>query len=309
MPAYTTEMRTMAADIGNISTGQPVAPTKPTPPAVPTAPKPAVSGAPAITIPEPAGGSGIGRKVIYIVLGVALLGALYWMASLFLGGNQTVQESPSPSPTASATLTPSRTLSAYFQQTGTSVTLNDPVTAKRDFLNALSTQQISSQLAVRLPVTGSAAQTFAGFLGAVIMSPLDPAIASSSGQDWAVLAYGQKEHYDTKGQLILGAPTDSRLVLIDELTDVSAANQAMTRWEANGLASQLQEIFGFDAKKATVPTFSSGTYRQTPIQYQNFPYADSSLDWTILTASNNKNYLVIAGSREAMFFTLDQLTQ
>lgn len=299
----------MAADVGNISTGQPVAPAKPAAPTAPTVPPKAPATGSTITIPEPSGRSGIGKKLLYGILALALLGALYWLASLFLTGNQGTEESPSPSPTISATLAPSRTLLSYFRTTGTAVELKDTVTARADFQNSLSTQQPTAQQALRIPVTGAAAQTFSDFLSNAGMAQVDPGIASVSGTDWAVLAYGQKEHFDANGQLIANSTVTNRLLVIAEVTDVSAANQAMSNWETTGMASTLAGLFAYDPLKAAVPTFSSGVYRQIPVRYQNFPYADVSLDWSILTASNNKSYLIIAGSREAAFLAIDQLLQ
>jgi hypothetical protein len=63
------------------------------------------------------------------------------------------------------------------------------------------------------------------------------------------------------------------------------------------------------SSKAIVPTFSSGTYRATQVRYRNFPYADRSIDFANVHASNGKDYLVLSGSREAMFFAIDQLMQ
>ena len=39
------------------------------------------------------------------------------------------------------------------------------------------------------------------------------------------------------------------------------------------------------------------------------PLCRPGIDYAIVTASNNKNYLVLAGSREAAFFAIDQLMQ
>jgi hypothetical protein len=73
------------------------------------------------------------------------------------------------------------------------------------------------------------------------------------------------------------------------------------------MSSTNAELFGYDIAKQAAASFASGTYRQVPLRYKNFPGPDRSLDYGIVTASNNKNYLVLAGSREAMFYAIDQL--
>ena len=97
--------------------------------------------------------------------------------------------------------------------------------------------------------------------------------------------------------------------MISALQDATAANQAMQSWETNGLASAILDLAGFDKTKASTPTFSGGLYQQMPMRYQNYSYADQSIDYAVVLASNGRNYLVISTSRESMFYVIDQLTQ
>lgn len=83
----------------------------------------------------------------------------------------------------------------------------------------------------------------------------------------------------------------------------------MQAWEGSGFATAFAKLFQYNTAKQLIAGFSSGTYRQIPVRYQNFSYADQSLDYGIVTASNNKNYLVITSSRESLFFVIDQLMQ
>ena len=56
-----------------------------------------------------------------------------------------------------------------------------------------------------------------------------------------------------------------------------------------------------------VKEFLDTNYNGVSIRYKNFPYADKSVDYAIVTALNGKNYLVITGSREAMYGSIDKL--
>jgi hypothetical protein len=301
----------MSADIGRISTGQPPAGIKPAPipTPIPVVPPPAPVPPP-ISIPESTGGSGIGQKILYGILVLGLLGALWWLASVFIGG-QSSEPTPTPTPTSSATLMPTvKSLSSYFQQATTGIELKGADAARTDFLNAFDTAQPATQQAIRLPVTGTTATTMADFIQ-LTTGQMPDGVRSTLGQDWAALVYGQKEQFDQNGNSITNSP-GNRLILIGVVSDISAASQAMTAWESAtpvSLAQQLAQLFEVDATKSIVTGFSTGTYRNIPVHYWNFPYADRSIEWAVMTASNNKNYLLLAGSREAMFFAIDQLMQ
>jgi hypothetical protein len=299
----------MSADIGRISTGQnptPVAPARSAPahqPAAPIAVPP-----PAIVVPSNTSGGASGglRKIVYVVGGLVIIGLVYAIVSLISKDSTTVvQISPTPSPSASPTPA-TKSLSSYFRQTGASVELKADGTPATDFANAVSTSQISLQQASRLSISGPFSSSLSEFLGALAVptASLNQTLAS----DWAVLVYGQKEQFDASGKALASTTPQARIALISEVRDVSAANQAMLGMEKD-LAVSAAKPFGYDVSKALVPEFSSGTYRQIPIRYRNFPYADRSIDYGIILASNGKNYLIIANSRESIFFAIDQLMQ
>ncbi len=315
---YSAELRTMSADIGNIKVGQapagikqatPVTPAPGAPMAAPKAPS-----IPTIVIPE-AGSSGRAgsRKFIYGIVGaIALIGVTYALVSM-IGGGSSPTASASPSPSTSATPAPTlggKSLRSYFSQAGPVVALKDDDTARPDLLNAIATSNPSSKQALRLGLTvGWPDKSAFGLLDAMTGAGNFAALGHAMGTDWVVLSYGQQEQFDANGAKIENATTFPQIIIITELTDVSAANQVMTAWESAALASSADILFGYDFTKAIVSGFSSGTYRQIPIRYWNFPYADRSIDYAIVTASNNKSYLVLAGSREAAFFAIDQLMQ
>jgi hypothetical protein len=312
-------MRTMGTDIGNISTGQaPMSMKAPTPSApMPATPKPAIPAPiqppvpPRITPPEPPS-SGIGRKLLYGLIGLGVIAAIFFAVQTFLGRSPTVQPTPitTPTPSVSATLAPSiRSLSSYFRQVGTGVELTSASTAQSDFLNTLNISQPPLQQALRIPVDGPGTGTLGDFLGLVGNGTAPQNLRDALLQDWAALPYGQKEQFDANGSPVTSTNARVRLILIGEAGNASGANQAMSEWETTGLVAHLANLLGIDPAKAAIGTFSSGTYRTTAIRYQNFPYADTSIDWAIVSASNGKNYLVIASSRESIFFAIDQLMQ
>lgn len=232
----------------------------------------------------------MGRKILFGVLGLVLLGALWWVVSLFIG-NQVPEATPTPTPTPTMTLVPTvKTLQTYFRGAKTTGT---------DLKAVLATAQPTAGQALIIEGTGPATQVL----------PASTDLTASLGTDALLMAFGQTEAFDDQGQIIPNASTETRLVMITEVTDATKANQAMQTLEAANLASFSAEWFGYDTRKAIANSFSSGTYRQTAVRYWNFPYADHALDWAIVAASNNKNYLVVTGSRESMFYTIDQLLQ
>lgn len=314
---YSAELRTMSADIGNIKVGQAPAGIKQPTPSAPTAPAGSVAPVaaqkiPTIVIPE-AGSSGRGgsRKMIYGVIGaIILIGITYALVSMLgSGSTPTASVSPSPSGSPAPTLGSGKNLRSYFSQTGPTITLAWDDTARPDLLNAIATSNPVSKQALRLGLTVPWPNTTAfGFLDA--MTGVAPAaLAQAMGTDWVALSYGQQEQYDANGIKIENTATSPKLILVTEVKDATAVNQIMTTWESVSLASGADILFSYDFTKAIVGSFSSGTYRQIPVRYWNFPYADRSIDYAIVTASNNKNYLVLSGSREAAFFAIDQLMQ
>jgi len=315
---YSAELRTMSADIGNIKVGQAPAGIKQTTPTTPTPGAPMTPVAPiipSIVIPEAgSAGRGISRKMVYGITGaIAFIGITYALVSM-LGGSPTPQATATPSTSSSPAPTlGGKSLRSYFPQAGPNITLKGDDTAKPDLLNAMTTSNPPSKQALRLGLTVPWPDTSAfGFLGA-ITGAAPAALAAAFGTDWVALSYGQQEQYDLNGALIANPTTSPRFILITEVKDVTSTSLAITAWEQSNtntqIGQQIAPLFAVDTTKAIVDGFSSGTYRSVPVRYWNFPYADQSIDYAIVTASNNKNYLVIAGSREAAFFAIDQLMQ
>ena len=69
------------------------------------------------------------------------------------------------------------------------------------------------------------------------------------------------------------------------------------------MSANLSNIMAITPTKNTGP-FVATSYKGTPVRFKNFPYPDHSIDYTFVQY-NGKTYLVVAGSREAMFVTID----
>jgi hypothetical protein len=246
-----------------------------------------------------------------IIAAITLIAITYALVTM-IGGGSTTETTPTPSPSSSTTPAPTlggKNLRSYFGNPGSSINLQSVTTGKADFLNGLVSVQTTSKQAVSLAIqhqgTGATMSTF--FDDTV--GSLPSGLSGSLGTDWVLLAFGQSEAFDSTGTQTTVSGTELRLILIAEVTDVAKANRALIDWETTGLASVSAQLMALNTTNRIVSAFSSGTYRETQVRYWNFPYADHSVDYAIVSASNNRKYLVLAASREAAFFAIDQLQQ
>ena len=244
--------------------------------------------------------------MVYVAI-VAVIALLAYLAfSVFTGtSSPTASESASPSVSASTTPSLGKSLVSTFQSAGNALTLKADGTAADDLVGYFGTSQPAANQALRVPVNGPFSASLADFLGGIGLTvPSD--LKAALGSDWVVLSFGQTEKYDQAGQKSTNSTTEPRMVLISVLQDASKANQAMQAWEGAGL-KDLNDVFGFDKTKASVATFSDGSYRQVAIRYQNYPYSDQSLDYAVVLGTNGRNYLVVSSSKQSMLFAIDQL--
>lgn len=305
---YSAELRTMSADIGNIKVGQspsgirqatpsaPAAPALPTP-AAPSAPvaAPRAPAAPAIVVPTTSGGSS--RKFIYLTVGaVVLIGITYALVSMIGGSGST--STPTPSPSESSTPAPTlggKSLRSYFGDTKATIALPASASAQ-EFADKIL--DIQPQGGLASPVTVTLDGTDRGAIGAlrIVSKSIADGLNSIVGTDQIALLYGQKEHFTSTGTPDTSQPVSTAAIFIFELKDASAATQFI------GTIPTL-------SPKSSCTGLNSATYRQIAIQYRNCPFADSSEDYAVVLAGNQKNYLIISESRESMFFAIDQLMQ
>lgn len=284
----------------------------PAPRPAPAAPQPPV--APIIVVPQ--SGGGLFRTMIYGVIVLIILGAIAYGVVVIIGGKSTPEATVSPSTSASplTSSSPTPTLGAkelrsYFGNPGQVVNLQSTATGTQDLLNALVSIQPATKQAISIALQHQGSTATATTFFTDTMGGAPSALSASLGSDWTLLAYGQSEGFDANGARTSATSNGTRLVVLAELTDASKANQALSAWETAGLASASAGVFQFNLNQHIVSVFNSGIYREIPVRYWNFPYADRSIDYAIVTASNNKNYLILSGSREAAFFAIDQLMQ
>ena len=299
----------MRGDIGQIQVGKAPEGTRTVPvPApqvqAPVAPRPTIPAR--IAVPEETGKKR-GHKTLFVI--IALLGflVLVFIISSLLGGE--TQPTPTPTPSVSASLSPSpaaSTLAEYFGRADKTITTSA-------ISGALDVVSPTAQHATPITVVRSTDQQQAApneilvSLFADVPLNIESALIGSGGNEGILLAYGQTELFDAAGQPRSG--NEKRPILVFEIDDATRTNQQMQAWESAGFATSATGPFDVDTSKAIVQGFASGSHSGISVRYWNFPYADRSIDWGIVLASNGKNYLVIAGSRQSVFFAIDRLLE
>ena len=265
---------------------------------------PKVEPKPQIYIPQEGQRDG-NRNILFIGIGAIAIvaGFAYWFFMLRSPAPVVVEESPTPTPTA----TPVINLGSIFQ---------DIYHVVISFENNQDGMPIVADLNTiidRAVITGGEFQNMIDPPALDLASFLDvesvehpPELTDLKGVEFLPLLYGQKEIFDSNGQIKTDALVGKRLVFVSEVPDVTILSQLMTTWETE-MTDHLKTIFQFDSKQQANQNFTDNSYGGVGIRYKNFPFADKSIDYAIVPASNGKSYLVIASSREAMYATIDKL--
>lgn len=245
------------------------------------------------------------RTILYllIVFAVLLVGAVY----LYLGTGGDPEIVVSPIPTETVTPIPiTRNLSAIFG-TSSSIILGGTVT---ELLSSLNQEPISGGELKPITISSLEGDSVGDssfnevFTANSISYPNQ--INGTLGSDAIILLFGQREIFDAKGQLIPNSPTQKRLVFIAEVTDPITLGQILAGWETS-MTGALTGIFELSPAKAASPNFLTNVYQETTIKYRNFPYADRSIDYTVVTSVNTKSYFIISNSRESIYTALEEL--
>ena len=85
-------------------------------------------------------------------------------------------------------------------------------------------------------------------------------------------------------------------------------NIEITESDWRNMTDELKKLFNLDPKKATSEVFLDNIYSGTDIRYRNFPFADSSIDYAIVSLPKfNANYFVLTNSRESIYSAIDLL--
>ena len=243
---------------------------------------------------------------IGIAVVVVLLGGLYWYF-MIQGSNQVADNTPVVTFTPRPTATPNPdVLATIFTAQGGTIVLpssGDPTSAFTKAMSMAAQNITQGTLAVTTVESGASPSaqilTIPTLLNRFVAS-YPPALQIALGQNYRFLLYGQKESFDAKGRPVTASAPSSRLVMVSEIASSSAS--ILQSWEST-MSANLSSVMAITPTKNTGP-FMNTSHDGASIQFKNFPYPDHSIDYA-LVQYNSKTYLVIAGSREAMFATID----
>lgn len=270
------------------------------------APMPKKEEPPQIIIPE-GGKKMIGGNLLYIGITVivVLAGAAYWF---FVIRNPAIPEAVF-TPTPSASSTPVATLNQLLSEAlSVDIDLSESVNPLTDFNEAVKAQTISGGTSNKLNIkinAGGAEPALTNIFDKFLIS-YPAQLKTILGGETAILLYGQKEVFTAKGLPDTNAINVKKLIFMTEINDFAMAASISKEWELT-MADGLKGIFELDVKKAASKTFLSSLYRETDVKYINFAYPDKTIDYAVIRASNGKNYLVVSGSREAIYGIIDKL--
>jgi len=323
--AYGTELRTMQQDMKSISTGSQISGA----PIFPSTPLPDVGLQKSDVGTRELKTSHKLRNILFIfgflLLGIAIMLLLSSGSNTSPTTTKTPASSslgppgldeaggprPSASPMQSSAPIPSSTiilrtseLATIFGVPTDIYPLENTASARALFLSRVSATPVLARqlISVGTSIGGNISPSAHDIL--VALAGEDPlGTASSMGDDWALLVYGQTEQFDSTGMLIANAPTSRRLIFIAEAKDSIALKDAFRLWESSSFITALSAPFSYNPTLAT-RGFNDGTSLQQTIRYANFPNPDRSIDYAIVLAKNGKSYLVITGSRESMFIAV-----
>src|SRR3989344_7798029 len=301
--AYGTELRTMQQDMASISTGSQISGA----PIFPSTPLSDVGLQKSDVELQKLKTSHKLRNILFI-FGFLLLGVAIILL-LSSGNNSEPQITKTPRPSTSTTQSSAPTPSTILKTSALATIFGVPTdiyplentaSARALFLSRVSATQVLARqlISVGTTIGGNTSPSAHDIL--VALAGEDPlGTASSMGDDWALLVYGQTEQFDSTGMLIANAPTSRRLIFIAEAKDSIALKDAFRLWESSSFITALSAPFSYNPTLAT-RGFNDGTSLQQTIRYAKFPNPDRSIDYAIVLAKNGKLYLVITGSRESM---------
>ncbi len=278
------------------------APALPRPtPRIPTPPTAAVS------VPPPPSGGGFRRILPVLLIAILLIVGGYILYAYFRGGTEITEQTPTPTgafPGTTPTPTAAASLASRLNAPSEEVELANTGNPLQDFQSRVATLTVPFQgfvqLLVRTASKGAEVLTARELLDRLLVS-YPPSLRDTLGSDSGVFLYGQQEAFDTQGRRSLATTPVKRYVFILEVIDITLAKTAVGQWEPD-MPSNLIGIMGTNPAKGTA--FADGASSTVPIRYQNFPYPDTSIDYAFVPL-NGRTYLVIAGSREAMFSVVE----
>ncbi|MEK7121347.1 MAG: hypothetical protein AAB857_01415 [Patescibacteria group bacterium] len=265
---------------------------------------------PQIYVPQEGKGGG-NRNMLFIGIGAVAIvaGFAYWFFVLRSPAPEIVIESPTPTPTETPAPTPTPILSSIFSGAQKQAVSIKPTNSLVAFVSDVAGIVVVPGVFKIIEATDAqippVSYSFADLVTKLALK-VPGELASNFGNDSAMFIYGQKESFDSKGNLQVGVTAPNRIVIIAELKSPSGASLAAINWEVS-LSSDLKTLFSLGTANKNQPGFLDNSYRGASIRYRNFPYADKTIDYAIVSAFNGKTYFVVADSKEAIFAVIDKL--
>lgn len=124
-------------------------------------------------------------------------------------------------------------------------------------------------------------------------------------EDWGFYVYRQKEFFNINGTLNYNAPQKLKLNFIAKVKNESDLRSALNLWELKA-TNDLKGLFNLLMEKAASETFLDNTYQGISIRYRNFPFADNTIDYAIIPATDQfPGFFVLTNSRESIYSVID----
>lgn len=263
---------------------------------------------PQIFVPQE-GQPGGNRNMLFLGIGAVAIvaGFAYWFFVLRLPAPEIVIETPTPSQTPIAT--PVWDLVNIFSDGAIQGIGVVPDSLISDFNGTIDggTEEISVQGGqfINLKVSSETKDYSQLWLMDFLLKP-DQGLVDNLGIERKIFLYGQKETFDSKGQLGTNTSVGKRLVFVSEVKNGTTATQLAQAWETT-LSSDLKVLFSLGTANKSNPGFLDNFYRGVNIRYSNFPYPDKTIDYAIVSAQNGKTYFVVTNSRESIISAIDKL--
>lgn len=263
---------------------------------------------PLITVPSEK--KGPSTTLYLLIAGILVIGGfLYWFLVLRVTEPEVVL---TPTPTQTVAPTPVvRNLSDIFRgdPVNFEVVLSDNL--GRDFKTFVGTLSVAAKEFLQVDLVENVDGTLVP-LNFIDMLDMDltiyPTALRNNIADSIVVVYGQSETFNVDGSINFNAQGLKRTAFVARVRDGVAVETMMKDWEltiANDLADYLLIA---DTSKESSVNFLDNTYRGVSIKYKNFPFSDTTVDHAVVKAVG-QSYLVVAGSREAIYAAIDVLLE
>lgn len=271
--------------------------------------KPPIGQPPIIVPPPKRGPVGSFNPKFFMLIGLIIItgGFLYWYLVVRVSEPKVVL---TPTPSESVSPTPlTKNLNEIFIasssnfEVSTSPSLGNEfrifidslVSAAKSFLMVNLTEEVNSNL---VPIS--------------FLDMFDAGLVNYP-QDWrnnvldsVLLVYGQSEKFNVDGSINLNTSGIKKTVFVTRVKNKIVIENMMKDWESTIAKDLANYLLINNTKKEANVSFLDNTYQGISIRYKNFPFPDETIDYSVFEYKG-QNYLVIAGSREAMYATLDVL--